>query len=124
MQKSCERCGQEFTAQRPTARYCREACRVAAHRASRRQQHQDVADVDPVFAAAALRYYKSAQRTLQAAKALAEAWGTPSRYGGTDVLQTLQRILQCAPAGRLAESGKDPKNALAVTYRNQYIGAM
>lgn len=46
MQKPCEVCGCDFTAQRSTARYCGEACKKRAQRAAKKSQ--PVAVVVPI----------------------------------------------------------------------------
>lgn len=39
--KRCERCGRPFEAARDRARFCRDTCRIAAHKARAARRHAD-----------------------------------------------------------------------------------
>lgn len=88
--RRCAHCGEEFTAQRSTARYCGPSCRVYASK--ERQQAAVVAEIAPTAAA-------GAPSVAQAVRAELEEAGRLTSSAGAAALALAARIDAQAEAG-------------------------
>lgn len=110
MMVTCQRCGDEFTAQKSTAKFCSASCRVAWHRASAKPG--GVVSLDSRRKAERLQPAASVEDVTSAVRA--ELGDQVSTALGQQALLLARRL----------DSGQDPSGAAVASLSKQLVDVM